>query len=36
MLCLYVAGTMTESPLRGGVHFNVRGYTEFVWGWEHD
>ena len=30
MQCLYVAGTMTECPLRRGV------YAAFVCGWDHD
>ena len=36
MLCLYVAGTMTECPLRRGVHLCEVKNVVFVCGWDHD
>ena len=36
MQCLYVAGTMTEHPLREGVHLWEVKNAVFVCGWDHD
>ena len=36
MQCLYVAGTMTECPLRRGVNLWEVKNAVFVCGWDHD
>ena len=36
MQCLYVAGIMTECPLRRGDHFLEVKNAVFVCSWDHD